>query len=325
MEGVDYSWSRPNPAGLYAAGKRFAVRYLSYNKTGKNLTIAERDRLWAAGLSIVLNWEDTQGAALDGWGRGVQHGRDAAAMAHSLGTDTKPIYFSCDVDPRGFTPGQWSAVRDYYAGVVSQIGHDRAGEYGGLALIDHAISQNWTAYHWQTYAWSGGVWRSGIHMRQWHNGVLLAGGDVDLDTALVEQFGQWAGVSDMGALTTDDAGWLDTLFRVDSMLHMADPVMRTGEANELAKAIRGMVADLAAIKASESASLAAIQAVLTMAQQGGGSIEQAPILAAIEAARDDAHNEAATLLQQIAEQAAEIQRLRAALAAGAAAEAQQLG
>src|SRR5262245_38118081 len=55
-KGVDYSWARPSPSGLYAEGYRFAARYLSYDTTGKNLSAAEAEALWAAGVDIVANW-----------------------------------------------------------------------------------------------------------------------------------------------------------------------------------------------------------------------------------------------------------------------------
>ena len=55
--GVDYSWEHPSPASLHAAGYRFAVRYLSYDTTGKNLSRSEANALWAAGVDVVANWE----------------------------------------------------------------------------------------------------------------------------------------------------------------------------------------------------------------------------------------------------------------------------
>ena len=51
VEGVDYSWSRPDPAALVKAGKRFVIRYVSYDQTGKNLTRKEADAIRAAAVA----------------------------------------------------------------------------------------------------------------------------------------------------------------------------------------------------------------------------------------------------------------------------------
>src|ERR1044071_2126039 len=74
--GVDYSWARPSPQALIAAGYTFAVRYTSFNTTGKNLTASEASTLLAAGLDIVTNWENTAHDALGGFDEGA---RDAEA------------------------------------------------------------------------------------------------------------------------------------------------------------------------------------------------------------------------------------------------------
>src|SRR5689334_22152472 len=71
--GVDYAWARPSPRGLRNAGFTFAARYLSYQTDGKNLDRGEADGLIAAGLDIVLVWEQYAGDAAGGFGLGAQH------------------------------------------------------------------------------------------------------------------------------------------------------------------------------------------------------------------------------------------------------------
>ncbi len=61
----------------------------------------------------------------------------------------------------------------------------------------------------------------------------------------------------------------------------------------------GLVAEVAAIRTSESASLAAIQALAAQINAAGGDIDVAPVLAAIQAARDDTHAVVVGLQQQI--------------------------
>src|SRR4051812_28056313 len=58
--GVDYSWARPSPSGLRAAGYTFAARYLADDTDashGKILFRPEANALRAAGVDIVSNWE----------------------------------------------------------------------------------------------------------------------------------------------------------------------------------------------------------------------------------------------------------------------------
>ena len=61
-----------------AAGYSGVIRYLSFEPL-KNLSIGERDRLWAEGLSIGLVWETTAQAPLQGFNRGAS---DALARPH---------------------------------------------------------------------------------------------------------------------------------------------------------------------------------------------------------------------------------------------------
>src|SRR5512138_2249096 len=117
-EGVDYAWSRPDPAGLYAAGKRFASRYLSYDDTGKNLTLVEAEQLAAAGIAIVANWEWRAGDAKSGFAGGAQYGAEAERQAAACGMPAgRPIYFSVDYDPAG----NYGPVDAYFQGIASVL------------------------------------------------------------------------------------------------------------------------------------------------------------------------------------------------------------
>src|SRR5215470_10542599 len=75
--GVDYSWARPSPQGLVSAGYTFASRYVSFNTTGKNLTASEASALRAAGIDIVVNWEQNAQDALGGSSAGVRDATEA--------------------------------------------------------------------------------------------------------------------------------------------------------------------------------------------------------------------------------------------------------
>lgn len=200
IDGVDYSWARPSPSGLHRAGKRFAVRYLSWassgrgrsvldgHTNGKVLTKSEATKLQAAGLDVVSNWEYTARDQL----RGRAGGRYDAAEAERIhkacgGPSAAPIYFSTDFDA---STSQLSTCHDYLRGAADVLGWDRVGVYGGYRTIDYMADRG-VDWLWQTYAWSRGRWDGRAQLQQYRNGVRLAGGDVDLNRATTSTYGQW--------------------------------------------------------------------------------------------------------------------------------------
>lgn len=144
--GCDYAWAKPDPAQIKAAGYTFVLRYVSPDPS-KNLTVAERDALWAHGISIGLVWESSAGRALDGMTAGMVDARAAVAQANALGMDADvPLFFACDRDT---TAGQ---VRPYYRGVAT-IRHC-CGAYGGIRVVDPLLADGTVRFSWQTCAWS---------------------------------------------------------------------------------------------------------------------------------------------------------------------------
>lgn len=188
--GVDYSFNPPDIAGLAARGMRFAGRYVGMGTSDKHLTDTERASLHGHGLSVVAFVEGTERGLSGGYRTGQTW---AAAASSHLGQldapDTMPIYFACDFDVSG---PEWPAVSSALRGAASVIGPDRVGLYGGINAITWAQRDRVAAWFMQTYAWSRGRWAAGVHIRQFHNGVSMAGGVVDLCQAMVDQYGQWA-------------------------------------------------------------------------------------------------------------------------------------
>lgn len=205
-EGVDYSTARPSLTALVAAGKQFAVRYLCWLPNPKAVTRAEALKLWAAGINLILVWETTERAAMGGRGAGRQHAAEAVRQAKALGfPDDVVIYFAVDFNPQ---PSELSTINAYFDGICEVMPWSRVGVYGGLRTIVAAKDQSWARFLWQTYAWSGGVWHQSAHARQYHNGVTIGGGDLDLDLAMVDFIGQfnadgnvysWKDIADMDA------------------------------------------------------------------------------------------------------------------------------
>jgi hypothetical protein len=209
MEGVDYSFSHPTPAQLVAAGKHFAVRYLT-GSPGKRVTKAEVDDLTAHGIALVSNYETTGGFMLGGFNAGVDAGKAAWAAHKALGGPDAtssgkpvPIYFSLDFNA---TLDEYKVALQFLKGAGSAIGWSHVGMYGGLFQVEFA-AQDGVPWLWQTYAWSQGLLSKHANLYQYHNGVALGSGLVDLDRSITPDFGQWGvGDPDMPLDTNDHAG-----------------------------------------------------------------------------------------------------------------------
>jgi len=190
INGVDYSTSRPEPHSLYMAGFRYASRYVGLGGRSKRLSPIEAQALTRAGLAIIANCE----GAAEGWMLGGYAIGRAAAAASLLDAglcgmpDGRPVYYSCDFD---VTEAQWPDVRACLRGASSVHGLDRTGIYGGTNALRWARRDGVATWFWQALGWRHGDWEPYAHVRQWRNGVTIAGGDVDLDEATVTDFGQW--------------------------------------------------------------------------------------------------------------------------------------
>jgi len=273
-EGVDYAWSRPDPAGLYAAGYRFASRYLSYDRTGKNLTLAEAEELAAAGLAVVANWEWRAGDAKLGFAAGAEYAQEAVRQAAACGMPAgRPIYFSVDYDPAG----AYGPVEAYFQGIGSVLPIGQIGAYGGYGTIAHLLSAGLIRWAWQTYAWSGGRWHPGAHVQQYHNGVIVAGGDLDLNRAMVDDFGQWKpgeepDMADYGSLGPPPNEPEYAHAHPDVMLadiHAALVTRKTGWGGEDSASPWALFQDLAALNAKLDQVLAALEGGVEVAAKVG--------------------------------------------------------
>lgn len=185
MKLLDYSFARPNPADIVAAGFGGVLRYLSPN-AGKNLTVPERDALRGAGLAIGLVWEWYAQRANEGQAAGAQDTQAALSQAAALGFPTNlPIFFAVDWDA---TPEQQANIDAYLNGAKQVLG-DRVGIYAGYWPLKRAFDNGVIKWGWQTYAWSGGNWDSRAQLRQELNGQW--GGQVDFDEDVAGTNGLW--------------------------------------------------------------------------------------------------------------------------------------
>lgn len=186
--GIDYVTS-PGIAALKAAGVTFVCRYLSFvNELTKVklLSLDEAKALSQAGISIVSNYEWYASRATESFASGVQDAQIADGQHKACGGPAdRPIYFSVDEDVDG------SQTVNYFKGVASVIGLNRTGAYGSYRVIKYLLDNKLIQWGWQTYAWSYGAWESRAHIRQYQNGVTLAGHSVDYDQSMQSDYGQW--------------------------------------------------------------------------------------------------------------------------------------
>lgn len=199
-EGVDYSFDKPSPAALRAAGKTFACTYVSNGPSGKNMTPTEVRALHAHGISVVTCYQTTRGFMISTAADGRRAATAGSAMASACGMPAdRPIYFALDTDPAGLSATDWNRVRAFCDGAAAVLGRRRVGVYGGLDAIERLVP-GVAPWGWQTRAWSarGGrvVWSPRAHILQYDLGpsglgFRAFGGTVDLDRSTRSDFGQW--------------------------------------------------------------------------------------------------------------------------------------
>lgn len=207
--GLDYV-SAPSIEVLRANHVAFVCRYLSEVNDAtkiKLLTLEEAKADSEAGIALVSNYEWTGQTPLGGHSAGVYDAQIAASQHTACGGPAdRPIYFSVDF---GATADQMAAIGDYFRGVASVIGLHRTGAYGSYSVIKDLFDNGLITWGWQTYAWSGGLWDARAYIRQYENGVMLAGKSVDYNESngMRPDFGQWAAQG--GNYMFVPSGWKD--------------------------------------------------------------------------------------------------------------------
>lgn len=218
---VDYSFSKPDPAGLAAAGISSAAAYVGPGTSGKWFTSSEIADLHAHGLSATLLVEGTEKGAAGGATMGTYHANLAVSHAQRLQAPRGCVLIAAvDWDVQTY---DWAAVTAYFQAfraVASAAGY-RTGIYGGLNSITWAVRDGLADVYFQTYAWSmrNGVlvWHPRAVIRQTKNGVSLAGGDVDLGQALEPDWGQWTkdGATEMTGSADSTWRFIEDLQRIN--------------------------------------------------------------------------------------------------------------
>jgi hypothetical protein len=161
---VDYSWARPAPSFLRERGYTGVMRYLSHER-GKNLSVAERDALWAVGIAVGLVWESVGSRALGGFEAGASDAREANDQADALAYPRSvPIAYAVDFDPGN----RVNQVMDYFLGALSVPGRP-VGVYGSYDVLERCATLRFGTRSiecfWQCAGWSGSGTGSGGSIR----------------------------------------------------------------------------------------------------------------------------------------------------------------
>lgn len=189
VEGVDYSYARPSPSALAAAGKKFAVRYAGPGSDNKHLHADELAALRSHGIDVVANAEGASPKSFTSYSVGVSWAKSAEADFRALGMPaSRPIYFSVDWDAGS---SDWPGIDSALRGAASVISTNRVGVYGSYDTVAHCHIAGTAKWLWQTYAWSSGRLYSRANMYQYKNGVTIGGASCDLTRGLTADFGQW--------------------------------------------------------------------------------------------------------------------------------------
>jgi hypothetical protein len=192
IKGVDYSTRPADWAKFFATlkgkGYSFLFRYLYDHPDAKRLERPEVDAAFAAGLKLGFYFETSEGACLDGYGRGADHARRALNELVLLGLpEDGPVCFCIDIDASNSQLA--GSCRRYFEGVRSILPLAQVGVYGGYRSVEYICGAGLASFAVQTEAWSrfnskgalaaNGVltWSKYAQVRQWTvNGPGVIGG-----------------------------------------------------------------------------------------------------------------------------------------------------
>lgn len=171
---------------LKALGATFCSRYLS-DFPSKNLTLAEAERLSAANIDVVSNWENDTTDWQGGYSAGVRNARVAWAQHKQCGgPDGRPIYFSVDMD---VNPGN-GTLHAYFKGLGDGMTPGQIGVYASTGVCNALKSAGLAHWTWRTMStgWNGGVGDPSMFNVE-QTGYLSQ--RYDRNASITDDFGQW--------------------------------------------------------------------------------------------------------------------------------------
>ena len=179
------SGAKINGAAAKAAGYVGVARYLSAY-TPKAITKAELTADLAAGLSVVLVYEDGAQDGLGGGPVGKQHGLVARAQIDALGITGVPVvYVAIDFDAQ---PAQYPTLAAFVTGFGIAAGCT-AAPYGPAGFVDWYLGQH-GGFGWQSAGWVHGN-PTEAQIVQLVQQATIDGVTCDVNNIRATDFGQW--------------------------------------------------------------------------------------------------------------------------------------
>jgi len=181
--------STPQIGCLGENGYTFICRYYNTNHPSKNLTLAEAQALSAAGITIVVVWENgfPTTAGYFSQAKGVADATAALALATAIGQPAgSAIYFAVDYDATAADVS--GPVTDYFQGVASVLGaaatQYAAGVYGSGATCQSLLDAGLVTFSWlsQSTGFRGSKTFTAFNIKQGPEATICTM-DADSDTA----------------------------------------------------------------------------------------------------------------------------------------------
>ncbi|WP_280393244.1 glycoside hydrolase domain-containing protein [Nocardia wallacei] len=200
---IDFSASLIEPEAIRAAGYSGVIGYFSESRPGANFGAKPLrrdycDRLRAAGLEIVTNYQYGKGESSDwfgGYDGGCRHAEIALRNHFDAGgPGYRPLYAPVDANP---SLAQWNEfIAPFLRGWASVVGPQWTGMYGNARCIDWALEDGVAQWFWQ-HNWSGDASINGhhpaAHLHQIEIDKRRVGGvGVDVNEVLKPDYGQWS-------------------------------------------------------------------------------------------------------------------------------------
>jgi hypothetical protein len=203
MKLLDFSAALIDPRAIKDAGYAGVIGYFSESRPGTNFGAKPLrkdycDRLRAAGLEIVSNYQYGKGDTSDwygGYDGGARHAETALRLHRDAGgPENRPIYAPVDANP---SLEQWDTfIAPFLRGWASVVGLEWTGMYGNSRCIEWALEDGVATWFWQ-HNWSGDSsinfdhYAAHLHQIEIDN-RQLGGITVDVNITLKDDYGQWS-------------------------------------------------------------------------------------------------------------------------------------
>ena len=188
-QAVDFSFSRPAPAAIKAAGCAGVLRYICA-ELAKRITVAEHLTYRAAGIPVALVYEDGAGDFAGGANAGAAKAVIAAPQLVALAwPKDRPVYAAIDENlPVALYQLAYEGIHAF----ASALGRPDA-IYGPRPFGYWAWKTHGVEYFWElgSSSFNDGPEPPSKRLQQLVGGSPIGGASVDYNTVLAEDWGQF--------------------------------------------------------------------------------------------------------------------------------------